>query len=281
MTAKAETAALFHRLHEGPEPLLLPNAWDAGSARLMESLGAKAVATTSAAVAWTHGYPDGDVLPVRMLVSSIVAIARAIRVPLTVDVEGGYSDDPAAVEETVARIVEAGAVGINIEDGRQRARPAVPEDRARQAGRPAFRHRPVRQRPHRCLSARSRPRGQARCEVLSRAKLYRNAGASGLFVPGLREPSEIKAVCRRCRPAAQRDGVAGIAGGNRVGSAWRAAPQRRLGIAQALWGKAAALAGDFLKTGKSEPLGEGAMATPTSTRCSARGKEQRHDCPGP
>ena len=59
MTAKAETAALFHRLHEGPEPLLLPNAWDAGSARLMESLGAKAIATTSAGVAWTHGYPDG------------------------------------------------------------------------------------------------------------------------------------------------------------------------------------------------------------------------------
>ena len=97
MTAKAETAALFHGLHEGPEPLLLPNAWDAGSARLMESLGAKAVATTSAGVAWTHGYPDGDVLPVRMLVSTIVAIARAIRAPLTIDVEGGYSDDPAAV----------------------------------------------------------------------------------------------------------------------------------------------------------------------------------------
>ena len=117
MTAKAETATTFHQLHEGPEPLLLPNAWDAGSARLIESLGAKAVATTSAGVAWTHGYPDGDVLPVRMLVSTVVAIARAIRVPLTVDVEGGYSDDPAAVEETVARIVDAGAVGINIEDG--------------------------------------------------------------------------------------------------------------------------------------------------------------------
>src|SRR4029450_6055489 len=123
MTAKAETAAILHRLHEGPELLLLPNAWDAGSARLMESLGGKAVATTSAGVAWTHGYPDGNVLPVRMLVSTVVAIARAIRVPLTVDVEGGYSDDPAAVEESVARVVEAGAAVIHTEHGVSHADP--------------------------------------------------------------------------------------------------------------------------------------------------------------
>src|SRR5689334_20206107 len=117
MSANPEAAKTFHGLHAGPDILLLPNAWDAGSARLMESLGAKAVATTSAGVAWTHGYPDGDALPVRLLVSTVATIARAIRVPLTVDMEGGYTDDPAAVEETIAKVVEAGAVGINIEDG--------------------------------------------------------------------------------------------------------------------------------------------------------------------
>src|SRR4051812_36678787 len=69
MTAQAEIAAAFHRLHHAPELLLLANAWDPGSARLIESLGARAVATTSAGVAWAQGYPDGDALPVPLLVS--------------------------------------------------------------------------------------------------------------------------------------------------------------------------------------------------------------------
>jgi 2-methylisocitrate lyase-like PEP mutase family enzyme len=263
MTAKVEAAAIFHRLHEGPEPLLLPNAWDAGSARLMESLGAKAVATTSAGVAWTHGYPDGDVLPVRMLVSTIVAIARAVRVPLTVDVEGGYSDDPAAVEETVARIVEAGAVGINIEDGA-----SSPDllclkiERAMRAGQHFGIDLFVNARTDVYLHGLA-PEDKRVAETLSRAKLYRNAGASGIFVPGVRDAGEIKA-------------IAADAGLPLNVMAWPGLPAaaelaqlgvRRLsaggGIAQALWGKAATLAGDFLKTGRSEPLGEGAMPYPT------------------
>jgi 2-methylisocitrate lyase-like PEP mutase family enzyme len=262
MSAKAETATIFHRLHDGPEPLLLPNAWDAGSARLMESLGAKAVATTSAGVAWTHGYPDGDVLPVRMLVSTIVAIARAIRVPLTVDVEGGYSDDPAAVEETVARVVEAGAVGINIEDGA-----SAPDllchkiERAKRAGQHFGIDLFVNARTDVYLRGLA-PEGKQVAETLSRARLYRDAGATGLFVPGLREASEIRA-------------VAADAGLPLNVMAWPGLPAaaelaqlgvRRLsagsGISQALWGRAAALAADFLKSGKSEPLGEGAMAYP-------------------
>src|SRR6187397_631245 len=97
MSVRAESAAAFHKLHQGPSLLALPNAWDAGSARLMESVGAKAIATTSAGVAWAHGYPDGDALPVPLLVATVAAIARVVRVPITVDSESGYSDDPAAV----------------------------------------------------------------------------------------------------------------------------------------------------------------------------------------
>ena len=243
--------------------MLLPNAWDAGSARLMESLGAKAVATTSAGVAWTHGYPDGDVLPVRMLVSTVVAIARAIRVPLTVDVEGGYSDDPAAVEETVARIVEAGAVGINIEDGS-----GAPDllclkiERAKRAGQHFGIDLFVNARTDVYLRGLA-PEGKQVAETLARAKLYRNAGASGIFVPGLRDASEIKAVAADAGLPLNVMAWPGLPAATAAGAARRAPPQRRIGgIAQALWGKAAALAGDFLKTGKSEPLGEGAMAYP-------------------
>jgi len=84
----SDHARLFHGLHtEGI--LLLANVCDAGEARLVESLGAKAIATTSAGVAWSHGYADGNHLPVGVLVATVAAIARVIRVPLSVDIEGG------------------------------------------------------------------------------------------------------------------------------------------------------------------------------------------------
>src|SRR5476649_1558245 len=96
------STSAFHALHLHAAPLRLANAWDAGSARLIESLGATAIATTSAGLAWSHGYPDGDALPVRVLTAAIAEIVRAIRVPLTVDVESGYAEDPAMVGEIVA-----------------------------------------------------------------------------------------------------------------------------------------------------------------------------------
>src|ERR1044071_1945170 len=97
MTSIAERATAFAALHAGPKLLVLPNAWDAGSARIIESCGAPAIATSSAAVAWAAGYPDGDALPPPILVRIIEAIVRVIGVPLSVDSEGGYSNDPAVV----------------------------------------------------------------------------------------------------------------------------------------------------------------------------------------
>jgi len=116
-TSRPDFATKFHRLHEGPTLLVIANAWDAGSARMIESAGAPAAATTSAGVAWSLGYPDGEALPLPLLVSTIAGIVRAIDVPLTVDLEGGYADDPEIVGETVARVIDVGAIGINIEDG--------------------------------------------------------------------------------------------------------------------------------------------------------------------
>ena len=79
----------FRRLHQPGQLLVLPNAWDAGSARLIESCGATAIATTSSGVSWACGYPDGDALPPRLLAAAVSAIARVLSVPLTVDIEGG------------------------------------------------------------------------------------------------------------------------------------------------------------------------------------------------
>src|ERR1700743_1812350 len=97
-------AATFRRLHTTTPPLRLPNAWDAGSARLFESLGATAIATTSAGVAWALGFQDARPLPVAEVFAVAARMARVLRVPLSVDVENGYSDDPAVVADHVMRL---------------------------------------------------------------------------------------------------------------------------------------------------------------------------------
>src|SRR5688572_15043430 len=87
--------AIFRELHAPGRPLVLVNVWDAGNARLMEAAGAAAIATTSAGLAWSRGYPDGDALSMDVLVHAVEEIARVIQVPLTVDLEGGYAQEPA------------------------------------------------------------------------------------------------------------------------------------------------------------------------------------------
>lgn len=112
-----DQAGLFRSLHTPTAPLALANTWDVASARVIEAAGASAIATTSAGVAWSFGAPDGDVLtrgPVLKLIARIVA---AVEVPVTADIEGGLGSDAAEVAETVAGVIAAGAVGINIEDG--------------------------------------------------------------------------------------------------------------------------------------------------------------------
>src|SRR5215831_1507605 len=90
-------AARFRSRHREGPLLVLPNAWDAGSARLVESLGAEAIATTSSGVAWAHGYPDGDRLPVARYADALREIARVVACPISADAEGGYSGDPTTV----------------------------------------------------------------------------------------------------------------------------------------------------------------------------------------
>src|SRR5262245_14509516 len=113
----SEQSTKFRQLHGGPAVLRLVNCWDAGSARVLEQLGAPALATTSAGLCWSNGYPDGSALPVPVLIAAVRAITRVVRVPVSVDVEAGYADDAATVARTVAQLADVGAVGINLEDG--------------------------------------------------------------------------------------------------------------------------------------------------------------------
>ena len=255
---QAASARAFHQLHEGGI-LLLANAWDAGSARLIESRGAKAVATTSAGLAWAHGYADGDRLPVRLLAASVSEIVRAIRIPLSVDMEGGYSDQPAAVGEAVGTIVDAGGVGINIEDGS-----AAPDllcakiEQAKEAG--------VRRGVDIFVNARTDvylrelvPAGRRVEETLARAEQYRAAGSDGIFVPGLAKPDEIRAIAAAiplplnvlARPGLLRRGALAEMGVRRLsaGSA----------IAQVIYARIAAMTSAFLQDGNSDLVSEGSM----------------------
>ena len=154
----SEHAETFARLHVPGQPLLLANCWDAGSARLIESCGAAAMATTSAGLAWSRGYPDGDALPPSVLATAVSEITRVLSVPLSVDAEGGYSDDPKVVGENVRAIVDAGGVGINIRT--TRSRPTCSSRRSR---------RPVRRARRPASISSSTPGPTSTCAVSCRS----------------------------------------------------------------------------------------------------------------
>ena len=182
----------FRRLHEPGQVLVLPNAWDAGSARLIESCGAAAIATTSSGVAWACGYPDGDALPPKLLTAAVAGIARVLGVPLTVDVEGGYSSEPSVVGQVVRAVVDAGAVGINLEDGSGPpallcAKIAAAKKAAADAGVDLF----VNARTDVFLRGLVPPE-RAVEETVARARQYRTAGCDGVFAPRLSDPQTIR-----------------------------------------------------------------------------------------
>src|SRR5205809_1819573 len=110
-----ERAGRFLALHHGPGILLLCNAWDAASARVVEAAGFPAVATTSAGIANSLGFPDGENAPFDEVVAAVARIVRAVRVPVTADIEAGFGDTPEAVAESCRAVLEAGAVGVNLE----------------------------------------------------------------------------------------------------------------------------------------------------------------------
>jgi len=114
---QAAKAEAFRAMHRGPKILLLPNAWDVASARVFEDAGISAIATTSAGIAFTLGYPDGEKISRNEMLAVVARIAAAVKVPVTADVEAAYGNRPEDAAETARRVIEAGAVGLNLEDG--------------------------------------------------------------------------------------------------------------------------------------------------------------------
>ncbi|RIJ12829.1 isocitrate lyase/phosphoenolpyruvate mutase family protein [Pseudomonas sp. 91RF] len=239
----------FHQLHHDGL-LILTNVADATGARLVEQLGGKAVATSSAAVAWAHGYPDGNTLPLERLISTVESIARVIKVPLSVDIEAGYSDDLDRVAEVIDAVVAAGAVGINIEDGS-----GTPELLARkiEVARKVADKRDVKL----FINARTDvylkslvPAEDRVAETLRRAALYQAAGADGLFAAGVTSAYEIEAICKGTALPVNVLGLAGLPSPDEL----KTLGVRRLsagsGIAEFMYGAMGSLVKSFLASGK-------------------------------
>jgi 2-methylisocitrate lyase-like PEP mutase family enzyme len=189
LNAKADA---FRNMHHGPPTLILPNAWDAVTARLFVKAGARAIATTSAGIAATLGYADGQNVPRELMVEAVARITRVVDVPVTADIESGYADSPKELRESIRAVMNAGAIGFNLEDATgDSSRPlfALEQQIERiRAAREAADNMSIRvvinARTDVYLAKVGEP-GTRFAETVRRLNAYREAGADCLFVPGV------------------------------------------------------------------------------------------------
>lgn len=198
--SQAEKAQAFADLHRKGDPVILFNIWDAGSAKAVADAGARALATGSWSVAGAQGYSDGEALPLDMLEMIVKRITATTALPLSVDFEGAYATGPTGVGRNIARMIAAGAVGVNFEDQKvggeglypvaeQAARINAARVAAEEAGLPFF----INARTDVFLKDRETANHPTLMgEALARAKAYTEAGASGIFMPGLKTPELIR-----------------------------------------------------------------------------------------
>lgn len=195
---------------------MLVNAWDAATARIIEKAGSQAIATTSAGIAFASGYPDGQKISRARMLEAVAGICAAVSVPITADVEAGYGDTAEDMRRTVAGVLEAGAVGLNLEDGTgrleapladlalqvEKIRAVVAE--GRRLGVPII----VNARTDVYLRGVG-PESTRLAETICRGQAYRDAGADCIFVPGVTDPSVIAVLVERLDCAVNILAVAG------------------------------------------------------------------------
>jgi len=200
-----EKAEAFKSLHVKASPVILFNIWDAGSARTIEQAGAKAIATGSWSVAAAHGFDDGEKIPLAILLANIKRIVDSVALPVTLDFETGYARDLSSLKENIRAVIAAGAIGINFEDRivgadglqtieDQSARIKAIREAADETSIPLF----INARTDVFLKTYPAKHNESELEeALRRAAAYAEAGASGLFAPGLRDPELIEELSER------------------------------------------------------------------------------------
>jgi 2-methylisocitrate lyase-like PEP mutase family enzyme len=203
MTEQTARAEAFRRLHVRGDPVVIFNAWDAGSAQAIVAAGARAIGTGSWSVAAAHGYADGERMPLELAIANLARIVAAVDLPVSIDLEAGYGPRPEDVEHSVTLAIRAGAIGINLEDGTDDDRSIravdVQVERIRAARAAAERLSVplfINARTDFFLQADpSRHDATLVAATIERATAYAAAGASGLFVPCIVEPTHIGEVC--------------------------------------------------------------------------------------
>ena len=194
---------LFADLHRPGEPLILFNAWDAGSARAVAEAGAQAIATGSASVAAAHGFHDAEALPLELAIANAARVVAAVDLPVTIDFEGGYAEDAETLSANLGRLAGTGAIGCNFEDqvvGGEGLHPVETQSERIRAIRAAvgpdfF----VNARTDIFLKAKAEAHDSSKVdEALERAAAYAEAGASGFFVPGLIDLELLERLCAAC-----------------------------------------------------------------------------------
>lgn len=191
-------AEAFRAMHHAPRILLLPNAWDVATARIFEEAGFGAIATTSAGIAFTMGYPDGQRISRNEMLQAVSRIAAAIRVPVTADVEAGYGDRPEDAAQTALAVIESGAVGMNLEDASGHANHSLVDLQLQLEKIAAINESKRKTGVPIVLNARTDvyllqvgPAEKRYDQALRRLAAFRDAGADCLFLPGLRDAATI------------------------------------------------------------------------------------------
>lgn len=202
LNSQLQKAEELRKLHHGPEVLILPNIWDVVGACIVEAAGAKAIATSSAAIAFALGYPDGERISRREMLEVVARIARAVSLPVTADLEAGYGDSCQETETLTHELIATGAVGLNLEDGAEhppRLRPLelqlekirIIRQASAQAGVPLV----INARTDIYLLQIGDPKTRF-AEAVRRGRAFREAGADCVFVPGVHELAIIAALVK-------------------------------------------------------------------------------------
>ena len=199
LAAQATKANAFRALHQGSKILLLPNAWDVSSACIFEETGVSAIATTSAGIAFTLGYPDGQKISRHEMLAVVARIAAKVNLPVTADVEAGYGNRPEDAALTTEGVIKAGAVGMNLEDATRDAQHPLADlslqlekilavrEMAQRVGVPLV----LNARTDVYLAQVGAPETRYD-ETVRRLAAFRDAGADCLFAPGVRDSKVIQ-----------------------------------------------------------------------------------------
>jgi 2-methylisocitrate lyase-like PEP mutase family enzyme len=203
MEFQTNKAAQFRQLHRGPATLVLPNAWDVASARIFEDAGFPALATTSAGIAFSLGYPDQQRIPREEMLARIARITRAVHIPVTADVESGYGTTPEDAANTTRELIDAGVVGMNLEDASGRLDQPLSSLELAVEKIKASREAAFKKNAQIVVNARTDvfllPGGNPDAdytEGLRRLLAFRDAGADCVFAPGLKDAETIRCLAK-------------------------------------------------------------------------------------